>query len=72
MTDAEKPIELTDLLDTKDLVGMRLWLAEHQPYEIADALARLPPERAAVPFRLLDKDRELEVFEELDPGQQQA
>lgn len=72
MTDAEKPIELTDLLDTNDLVGMRLWLAEHQPYEIADALARLPPERAAVPFRLLDKDRELEVFEELDPGQQQA
>jgi len=72
MTDAEKPVELADLLDTNDLVGMRLWLAEHPPYEIADALARLPPERAIVPFRLLDKDRELEVFEELDPGQQQA
>ncbi|UOE17913.1 magnesium transporter [Thermobifida halotolerans] len=72
MTDAEKPIELADLLDTDDLIGMRLWLAEHPPYEIADALARMPPERAIIPFRLLDKNRELEVFEELDPGQQQA
>ena len=72
MTDAKKPIELDQLVAANDLVGIRLWLAEHPPYEIADALTRLPPQRAIIPFRLLDKERELEVFEELDPSQQQA
>lgn len=62
---------LADLVEDNDLTGVRLWLAEHPPHEIADALARMNSSRAIVPFRLLDKDRELEVFEELDPLHQQ-
>ncbi|MEU3019107.1 MULTISPECIES: magnesium transporter [unclassified Nocardiopsis] len=70
--DGERAEELTDLVETNDLTGIRLWLAEHRPHEIADELARMSSSEAIIPFRLLDKDRELEVFEELDPGQQQA
>ncbi|QRN80382.1 MAG: magnesium transporter [Nocardiopsis sp. BM-2018] len=70
--DGERAEELTDLVEDNDLTGIRLWLAEHRPHEIADELARMPGRDAIIPFRLLDKDRELEVFEELDPGQQQA
>jgi magnesium transporter len=70
--DGERAEELTDLVENNDLTGIRLWLAEHRPHEIADELARMPSSDAIIPFRLLDKDRELEVFEELDPGQQQA
>ncbi|PWV57566.1 MULTISPECIES: magnesium transporter [Nocardiopsis] len=70
--DGERAEELTDLVEINDLTGIRLWLAEHRPHEIADELARMSSGEAIIPFRLLDKDRELEVFEELDPGQQQA
>jgi magnesium transporter len=70
--DGERAEELTDLVEENDLTGIRLWLAEHRPHEISDELARMPGRDAIIPFRLLDKDRELEVFEELDPGQQQA
>lgn len=69
--DGERAEELTDLVENSDLTGIRLWLAEHRPHEIADELARMPGREAIIPFRLLDKDRELEVFEELDSSQQQ-
>lgn len=72
MSEGERAEELTELVENNDLTGIRLWLAEHRPYEIADELSRMAGGQAIVPFRLLDKDRELEVFEELDPGQQQA
>ncbi|MFC3999230.1 magnesium transporter [Nocardiopsis sediminis] len=62
--------ELTSLVERSDLTGVRLWLAEHPPYEIADELSRMDSALAMIPFRLLDKDRELEVFEELDPVHQ--
>ncbi|GAA3724712.1 magnesium transporter [Salinactinospora qingdaonensis] len=62
---------MADLVESNDLTDMRLWLAEHPPYEIADELARMDSHLAIIPFRLLDKDRELEVFEELDPVHQQ-
>ncbi|NYH51273.1 MULTISPECIES: magnesium transporter [Nocardiopsis] len=72
MSEGERAEELIDLVQANDLSGIRLWLAEHRPYEIADELSRMDGGEAIIPFRLLDKDRELEVFEELDPGQQQA
>ncbi|MDT0331816.1 magnesium transporter [Nocardiopsis lambiniae] len=72
MSEGERAEELIDLVENNDLTGIRLWLAEHRPYEIADELSRMTSGEAIIPFRLLDKDRELEVFEELDPGQQQA
>ncbi len=61
---------LRDLLDDNDIAGLQEWLAEHQPYEIADELARADAVRAVLLFRLLDKDRALTVFEELDPTDQ--
>jgi magnesium transporter len=72
MSEGERAEELIDLVENNDLTGIRLWLAEHRPYEIADELSRMDGSEAIIPFRLLDKDRELEVFEELDPGQQQS
>ncbi|WP_067974306.1 magnesium transporter [Nocardiopsis trehalosi] len=71
MSEDERGEDLASLVEANDLTGVRLWLAEHPPYEIADELARMDSEVAIVPFRLLDKDRELEVFEELDPVHQQ-
>ncbi|KIH96987.1 magnesium transporter [Streptomonospora alba] len=71
MAEDDAGVELTELVEANDLTGIRLWLAEHQPYEIADELERMPSHTALVPFRLLDKDRELEVFEGLDPVHQQ-
>ena len=72
MAEGERAEELLDLVEINDLTGIRLWLAEHRPYEIADELSRMAEGQAIIPFRLLDKDRELEVFEELDPTQQQS
>ncbi|WP_017612462.1 magnesium transporter [Nocardiopsis salina] len=72
MAEGERAEELLDLIGSNDLTGIRLWLAEHRPYEIADELSRMDEGEAIIPFRLLDKDRELEVFEELDPSQQQG
>jgi len=67
---AESARTLRDLLDDNDIAGLQEWLAEHQPYEIADELARADAVRAVLLFRLLDKDRALTVFEELDPTDQ--
>ncbi|WP_028661626.1 magnesium transporter [Saccharomonospora saliphila] len=60
-----------DLLDANDITGLQDWLAGHAPHEIADELARADPVEAVLLFRLLDKDRALTVFEELDPADQQ-
>jgi magnesium transporter len=50
---------------------LRQWLAETSTLDVADELARLEPAEKAVPFRLLDRDRALAVFEALDPAHQQ-
>jgi len=47
------------------------WLATASTLEVAEELARLDPADRAIPFRLLPKDRALEVFEALDPLHQQ-
>lgn len=60
-----------ELLTGTDLELMDRWLAQADPVVIAEELERLPRERRAVPFRLLAKDRALEVFEQLDPSVQQ-
>ncbi|WP_305706590.1 magnesium transporter [Nocardioides sp.] len=65
-------VRLADLIEEQDLVLLADWLADHPPHEIADELARLGAEDAAVPFRLLSKDRALAVFEELEPVDQHA
>lgn len=63
--------DLSELRAGDDLPGIQRWLAAHQPFVIADELARMDAVDAVVPFRLLDKDRALAVFEELDPMDQQ-
>ncbi|MGK5447169.1 magnesium transporter [Streptomyces radiopugnans] len=62
---------LRRLSDGEDLSAVQRWLDEHPPHVIADELARMDAVSAMVPFRLLDKDRALAVFEELDPVDQQ-
>ncbi|MGH2402509.1 MAG: magnesium transporter MgtE N-terminal domain-containing protein, partial [Candidatus Limnocylindria bacterium] len=69
--DAVPTVELEDLLDGGDLELIDRWLAQADTVQIADELSRLAGERRAVPFRLLGKDRALEVFELLDPSLQQ-
>jgi magnesium transporter len=59
------------LIDARDLAGLRRWLEDNGVLEIADELTRLPAEERAIPFRLLPKDRALAVFETLDPLSQQ-
>lgn len=69
--DAVPAVEVEEILLGDDLELMDRWLAQADPVEIAEELARLPRERRAVPFRLLARDRALEVFELLDPSVQQ-
>jgi magnesium transporter len=63
--------KLRTLTENGDLTLLRAWLQEHGTLDITDALVRLDPRERAVPFRLLDKDRALAVFEALDPVHQQ-
>ena len=69
--DAVPTVGLPDLLETGDLDLIDRWLGQADVVEIAEELARLSREQRAVPFRLLSKDRALEVFELLDPSVQQ-
>jgi magnesium transporter len=62
---------LRTLTEEGNLTSLRAWLEENGTLDIIEALARLEPEERAVPFRLLDKDRALVVFEGFDPLHQQ-
>ena len=69
--DAVPTVELAELVEGGNLEVIDRWLAQADVVEIADELSRLPREQRAVPFRLLPRDRALEVFELLDPSLQQ-
>jgi magnesium transporter len=69
--DAVPTVELAELLEGGDLELIDRWLGQADVVEIAEELSRLSREQRAVPFRLLAKDRALEVFELLDPSLQQ-
>ncbi|MGI8929153.1 MAG: magnesium transporter [Candidatus Limnocylindrales bacterium] len=62
---------MPDLVAMRDVNALTEWLAQADPLEIAEELGRLPVADRAIPFRLLPKDRALEVFEALDPLHQQ-
>ena len=62
---------MPDLVATRDVNALNEWLAQADTLEIAEELGRLPVADRAIPFRLLPKDRALEVFELLDPFHQQ-
>lgn len=63
--------DLAHLTREGDLAALGRWLADASTLDIADELVRLPEEQQAVPFRLLERDRALAVFEQLDPIHQQ-
>ncbi|MGD9483067.1 magnesium transporter [Streptomyces sp. TRM70308] len=67
----ELPESLEDIVRDKHLHAALEWLETHPPHVIADELARMDNVTAGVAFRLLDKDRALTVFEELEPVDQQ-
>jgi magnesium transporter len=62
---------MPDFVATRDMEALNDWLATAGTLEVAEELARLDPDERAIPFRLLPKDRALEVFEALDPIHQQ-
>lgn len=68
----EDDTALADLVESGDLPAIREWLTEHPAHEIADALGRMTAVEAAVAFRLLGKGEALDIFEELDPEDQQG
>ncbi len=69
--DAVPTVDLDGLVAGGDLELIDRWLGHVDVVRIAEELSRLPREQRAVPFRLLGKDRALEVFELLDPSLQQ-
>jgi magnesium transporter len=69
--DAVPTVDFAELVEGGDLELIDRWLNQADVVEIADELSRLPREQRAVPFRLLARDRALEVFELLDPSVQQ-
>ena len=69
--DAVPTVDFAELVEGGDLELIDRWLNQADVVEIADELSRLPREQRAVPFRLLPRDRALEVFELLDPSVQQ-
>ncbi|MDQ8703730.1 magnesium transporter [Streptomyces sp. LHD-70] len=62
---------LQDLVQNQQLHAALEWLESNPPHVIADELARMDATAAGMAFRLLDKDRALTVFEELEPVDQQ-
>jgi magnesium transporter len=62
---------LAELVASADLDALSLWLSDHNVLTTAEELSRLDPADKAVPFRLLNRDRALAVFEQLDPVHQQ-
>jgi magnesium transporter len=62
---------MPDLVAERDVEALNDWLLGAGTLDIAEEMARLDPAERAIPFRLLPKDRALEVFEALDPLHQQ-
>lgn len=61
----------TDLIEDRDIEGLRAWLAETSTLDVVEHLTRLNSGDKAIIVRLLPRDRALTVFEELDPAHQQ-
>jgi magnesium transporter len=63
--------DLAQITRGPDVAALSAWLEETGTLDIAEELSRLDPAQKAVPFRMLDRDRALAVFEYLDPVHQQ-
>jgi magnesium transporter len=65
------PPALDQLIDEDDTASIAAWLSETGSLDIADEFTRLDAADMAIAFRLLPRDRALDVFEALDPHHQQ-
>ena len=64
-------IELKDALARGQVSEIVAWLDGRAPHDIAEEFTRLDAVESALVWRLLGRDRALEVFEELDARAQQ-
>jgi len=69
--DEPSDLGLKDAIARGDVSDIASWLDGRAPHEIAEEFTRLDSVQAALVWRLLERDRALEVFEELDPREQQ-
>jgi magnesium transporter len=65
------PPALDELVSSDDPSALVAWLNETGALDIADEFTRLAPAEMGIAFRLLPRNRALEVFEALDPHHQQ-
>ena len=61
---------VVELLEHRQFEALRRSLAEMNAVDVARLLEAMPPEEAAVAFRLLPKGLAVQVFEQLEPEQQ--
>ncbi len=67
---AELEERLTSDVSPTDMPGLAALAADTSIPDLISIVEHVPPKRAAIVFRLLAKDRALEVFEALDAGHQ--
>ena len=63
--------DLREALASGNVGNIATWLEERAPHDIAEEFTRLDSVQSALVWRLLNRDRALEVFEELDTHEQQ-
>jgi magnesium transporter len=69
--DETDDLDLREALARGNVGNIATWLEERAPHDIAGEFTRLDSVQSAVVWRLLNRDRALEVFEELDVHEQQ-
>lgn len=67
-----RPEVVAGLLSQREFILLRSFLTGQDPVDIANLLQQLPPEQAAVTFRLLHKDLAVDVFEHMETEWQQG
>lgn len=73
--DADKSVTgaigtISQHLKSRDLSGLASLIVDYSPADVVEICERLPHDQSAVVFRLLSKQRALEVFEALSPAVQ--
>ncbi len=63
--------ELKELIETKNLKGLRLILGELHPADVVDVIKELEPTERTIAFRMLDKEKFAEVFSLFDPEEEE-
>lgn len=69
--DETEDYDLKDALERGNVKEIAAWLEDRAPHDIAEEFTRLDSVESALVWRLLNRDRALEVFEELDTTEQQ-